>query len=129
VTMKTPLAQVRGTGPAREGAGHWRDERLSSLAVLVLFVWLLVSLWRLPGLDHASLVQWLSSPLAAAPMLLLVFTFFWHLQMGLIVVIEDYVHEEGSRMFWTAMVKFAAAGAGTLAAFSVLKIAIGGDAG
>ena len=127
--MKTPLAQVRGTGAAREGAGHWWHERMSSVAVLILFVWLLVSLWRLPSLDHASIVQWLSSPLAAAPMLLLVFATFWHLQMGLIVVIEDYVHDEGSRMFWSAMVKFAAAGAGTLAAFSVLKIALGGDAG
>ena len=128
MTMKTPLGQVRGTGAAREGAGHWWHERMSSLAVLILFVWLLVSLWRLPALDHASITQWLSSPLAAAPMLLLVFTTFWHLQMGLIVVIEDYVHEEGSRMFWSAMVKFAAAGAATLAAFSVLKIALGGDA-
>ena len=125
MTMKTPLGQVRGTGAAREGAGHWWHERLSSLAVLILFVWLIVSLLRLPALDHASIVQWLSSPLAAAPMLLLVFTTFWHLQMGLIVVIEDYVHEEGSRMFWSAMVKFVAAGAGTLAAFSVLKIALG----
>jgi succinate dehydrogenase / fumarate reductase, membrane anchor subunit len=128
MTMKTPLGQVRGTGAAREGAGHWWHERMSSLGVLILLVWLIVSLLRLPALDHASIAQWLSSPLAAAPMLLLVFTTFWHLQMGLIVVIEDYVHEEGSRMFWTTMVKFAAVGAGTLAAFSVLKIALGGEA-
>lgn len=122
-TMATALAQVRGAGTARHGAGHWWHERMSALAVFLLFVWFIVSLARLPALDQATIAEWLASPLAAAPMLLLVFTIFWHLQMGLIVVIEDYVHDEGGRHFWTTMVKFAAILCGTLAAVSVLKLA------
>ena len=61
-------------------------------------------------------------------MLLLIAATFWHLKMGLIVVIEDYVHEEGSRMFWATMVSFASILCGTLAAVSVLKIAVSGEA-
>jgi len=127
-TMATPLARVRGTGSAQAGAAHWWHERVSALAVFLLFVWFVVSLARLPALDQATIAEWLASPLAAAPMLLLVFTTFWHLQMGLIVVIEDYVHDEGGRQFWATMVKFAAILCGTLAAVSVLKIAVSGGA-
>ncbi len=127
-TMETPLARVRGSGSAEAGAHHWWHERVSALATLVLFVWFIVSLARLPALDQATVAEWLGSPLAAAPMLLLVLATFWHLKMGLIVVIEDYVHDEGGRHFWATMVSFAAILCGTLAAVSVLKIALGSAA-
>jgi succinate dehydrogenase / fumarate reductase, membrane anchor subunit len=123
---ETPLGQVRGLGSAREGAHHWGLERSTSLATLLLFVWFLVSLWRLPGFDHATIGEWLASPLAAAPMLLLVLAMFWHIKLGMAVIVEDYVHEEGSRVFWIMLINFASIAVGTLAAVSVLKIAIGG---
>ena len=129
MTSETPLGRVRGLGPAGEGAEHWWEERLSSVAVLLLFVWLLVSVVRLPGLDYETLRAWLAQPLAAVPMLLLIVTLFWHAAMGCQVVVEDYVHEEGSRFFWIMLIKFAAFFAAALAAFSVLKIAFSGDAG
>ena len=128
-SMETPLGRVRGLGAAGEGAEHWWHERLSSIAVLLLSVWLLVSLLRLPALDPGTLAEWLSQPLAAVPMLLLVFTTFWHAKMGLQVVVEDYVHEEGSKFFWLVLLNFAAILAGMLGLFAVLKIALGGASG
>ena len=127
-TTKTPLGRVRGLGPSGEGAEHWWDERLSSIAVLLLLVWLLVSLLRLPALDHETIDMWLSQPLAAVPMLLLVFAIFWHARMGLQVIVEDYVHDEGSKLFWILLINFAAILAAALALFAILKIAIGGGA-
>ena len=126
MSLETPLARVRGLGAAGEGAEHWWHERLSSIAALLLYIWLAVSLIRLPSLDHRTLAEWLASPLAAVPMLLLVATTFWHAKMGLQVVIEDYVHDEGSKLFWILLVKFAAVFAAALAMFAVLKIAITG---
>jgi succinate dehydrogenase membrane anchor subunit len=125
----TPLGDVRGLGSAREGGHHWGVERMLSVAALALFVWLGVSLWRLPGFDHQTVAHWLQHPLAAVPMLLLIAVAFAHLKMGLIVVVEDYVHEEGSRIAWLLLIKFAALFAAALAAFCVLKIALGGGAG
>ena len=93
--METPLGRVRGLGSARSGAHHWWLERLTSLSTMILFVWFIVSLVRLPSIDHAIMVEWLSSPLASVPMALLVVSTFWHAKLGLIVVVEDYVHEEG----------------------------------
>lgn len=122
-SAQTPLARVRGLGSAREGAHHWGLERLAAAATLALLVWLAVSLLRLPALDHATVTQWLKEPLAAVPMLLLILALFRHLQMGLIVVIEDYAHDEGNRLILIALVNLASVFAGALALFSVLKIA------
>lgn len=123
---QTPLAKVRGLGPAGEGAEDWWHERLTSVATLALLVWLAVSLLRLPGLDHRTIAGWLGSPLAAVPMLLLIVAMFWHLKLGLQVVIEDYVHEAGAKFFWIILINFAAIFGATLGLFAVLKIAFSG---
>jgi len=127
-SMATPLARVRGLGAAGEGADHWWHERLSSVATLLLLVWLIVSLLRLPDLSYGSIAEWLAEPLAAVPMLLLVAAIFWHAKLGLQVIVEDYVHDEGGRFFWIVLINFASILAAALALFAVLKIALGGSA-
>ena len=122
---ETPLARARGLGSAGHGAGHWWHERLSSVACLLLYVWLLVSLLRLPALDHRGVTEWLRDPLAAVPMLLLVAATFWHLKMGLQVIVEDYVHDEGNRFLAILLLNLAAALGAAFALFAVLKIALG----
>ena len=126
--METPIGRVRGLGSARSGAHHWWLERLTSVSTLILFVWLLFSLLRLPALDHGAVTTWLASPIAAVPMLLLIVSTFWHLKLGMQVVIEDYVHEEGLKLFTITLLNFLTIAGGALAFFSVLKIAFGGDA-
>lgn len=126
--METPLGRVRGLGSARTGAHHWWLERLSGAAVLILSVWLVVSLLRLPDLSHANLVAWLGTPLAAVPMLLFILTAFWHLAAGLRVVLEDYVHEDGAKLFWLVAINFASLFAAGICVFAVLRIALGGGA-
>ena len=125
--METPLGRVRGLGSARSGAHHWWLERLTSVSTLILFLWFVVSLMRLPGLDHQTVTQWLASPLAAVPMLLLTVSLFWHAKLGLIVIVEDYVHEEGGRLFWVVVINFLAVLGAALAAFAILKIAFTGS--
>ncbi|HEV2817273.1 MAG TPA: succinate dehydrogenase, hydrophobic membrane anchor protein [Allosphingosinicella sp.] len=134
-TDPAPLPVAAEAAPARAAAAHdeagadWGHERLLSAATLALFVWLAVSLWRLPAFDQATVTQWLRTPLAAVPMLLLILVTFKHLKLGLIVVVEDYVHEAGSKLVWLVLIKFAAIFAAALAAFCVLKIALGAGAG
>lgn len=127
--LETPIARVRGLGSSRSGARHWWLERLTSVATLLLFIWFAVSLFRLPGLDQPSVTEWLRDPLAAVPMILLVLATFWHLKMGLQVVVEDYVHEEGTRLFTIMVLNFFAAGGAAVALFAVLKIAFGAAPG
>jgi succinate dehydrogenase / fumarate reductase membrane anchor subunit len=123
---ETPIARARGLGSARHGAEHWWHERLSSVACLLLYVWLLVSLLTLPALDHRAVAEWLRQPSAAVPMLLLVAATFWHLRMGLQVIVEDYVHDEGNKFLALLLLAFASWAGAAFAAFAVLKIALGG---
>lgn len=126
--MQTPLGKVRGLGSAGHGAQDWWAVRLNSVALLFLSIWLVVSLLRLPTLDHGTVIEWLRSPINAVPMLLLVATTFWHINKGLREVIDDYAHEEGGRVFWLTALAFLVYGGGAFAFFAVLKIALGGDA-
>ena len=129
VRMETPLGRVRGLGSAEAGAEHWWHERLTSIAAFLLFVWLIASLLRLPDLDHRTVALWLSSPLAAVPMILLIAATFWHLKMGLQVIIEDYVHEEGGKLFWITILNFLVLIGAVTALFAVLKIAFAAQGG
>ncbi len=120
----TPPGRVRGQGSARQGAEHWWHERLSALTTLLLFVWFGVSLLRLPSYDHAMIADWLGSPLAAVPMLLLIASTFWHVRLGLKVIVEDYVHDEGAGMFWLVAIDLFVVLAAAFGLFSVLKLAL-----
>ena len=124
--MRTSLGRVRGLGSARSGATHWWHERLTSFASLILLVWFFVSLMRLPDFSYQTLTAWLAAPLVAVPMLLLIVSVFWHLAAGLRVVVEDYVHEEGGKLFWLVAINFASLFAAALSIFAVLRIAFGG---
>lgn len=124
---ETPLSRVRGLGPAGHGGGDWWAVRLNSVALLLLSVWLVVSLLRLPAVDYATVTEWLREPLAAVPMLLLIVTTFWHIQHGLREVIDDYAHEESQRVLWITLLAFFVYGGGALGLFCVLKVALAGS--
>ena len=124
-TSSTPLGQVRGTGSAQHGGEHWLRVQLTSAASLLLGLWLIVSLLLLPSLDRATLVEWLHGASGAVPMALLVVTFFIHAVDGLKTVVDDYVHDESSRSLSQGILTFAGVGGGSLALFSLAKIAFG----
>ena len=128
MSMATPLARARGLDSAEQGAEHWWQERLTSIAAFLLLAWLAVSLLRLPGLDHRTVTNWLAEPFAAVPMLLLIVSTFWHLKLGLQVVVEDYVHEPARKLLLIIFVNFLSVAGAALAIFSIVKIAASGSA-
>jgi len=124
----TPLGKVRGLGAARSGGGHWLDERITSVALVLLSVWFLVSLLWLPSLDHKTVFDWLRTPWGAVPMTLFVIASFVHALEGMKVVIDDYVHDEGNRIACNIILLFAAIGGAAFALFALAKIAFGAAA-
>ena len=124
----TPLGQVRGLGSAREGGEHWLTERVTSIALLLLGVWLIASLLFLPALDARTIVEWLRAPGGAVPMALLIVVGFKHALNGMKVVVDDYVHDEGNRFACNLVLLFLAVGGGALALFALARIALGASA-
>lgn len=121
----TELGRVRGLGAAKSGVGHWWHQRVTAVGNLVLVVWFIASLVRLPLLDYVSVTGWLRQPVAAIPMLLFIVSVFYHFRLGVQVFIEDYLHNEGTKLLALLALNFYALGGAAAAVFAVLKIALG----
>ena len=124
-TLKSRLGRVRGLGSAKEGAAHWWAQRLTAVALVPLVFWLAASLAALSGAGHDAVVTWLRGPIAPVAMIALLAAGFHHLQLGMQVVIEDYVHSETAKITLIVMVKLGAALAALVSIISVLRIALG----
>ena len=96
--LRSPLGRARGLGSARAGAAHWWAQRLTAVALVPLTLWFIYAVIGLKGADQHAMVVWLSSPLSLVLMLALIVATFHHLQLGLQVVIEDYVHADGCKL-------------------------------
>jgi succinate dehydrogenase / fumarate reductase, membrane anchor subunit len=126
---RTPLSRARGLGSAKHGAGHWVSERVSSIALVPLTVWAVFGVIRLAGGDYDTAVQWVSDPLNATLLVLTLAISFWHMQSGLRVVVEDYIHKALSKSVLLILNLFVCGLAAALAIFSILKVAfMGGGA-
>ena len=124
----TSLGKVRGLGSAHEGAHHWLVQRFTAIGNLVLSIWLIASIIGLPDLSHSTVSGWLSKPVSATAMILLVISTFWHARLGLQVLIEDYLHNSGTKFAALAALNLAVIGGGAFAIFSVASLAFGGAA-
>ena len=125
MSLRSPLGRVRGLGAAKEGVAHWWAQRMTALALIPLTVWFVASIVGLAGADYDTTVDWVGRPLPAVLLLLLIAATFHHAQLGLQVVIEDYVHHEGLKVAGIVLVKGAAILLGLTAAFAVARIALG----
>lgn len=123
--MRDPLKNVRGLGSAKEGVQHWWVQRVTAVALIPLVLVMLVTILRLAPADHATVVAAFHHPLLAIVALLTVLALFWHLRLGLQVVIEDYIHTESTKIVMLLGVTFAVFLVGGIAALSVLKLFFG----
>lgn len=124
----TPIKRVRGLGSAHHGAHHWLVQRFTAIGNLVLSIWLIASIIGLPDLSYATVSEWLAQPVSATAMILLVISTFWHARLGLQVLIEDYLHNSGTKFAALAALNLAVIGGGAFAIFSVASLAFGGAA-
>ncbi|HEX8755007.1 MAG TPA: succinate dehydrogenase, hydrophobic membrane anchor protein [Steroidobacteraceae bacterium] len=123
--LRSPLATVLGRGAAKEGVHHWWVQRLTSVALVPLAVWFVVSILSLPSLDHATVAAWLGQLWTAVFLILLVLTAAWHSQLGVRVVVEDYVHGSGMKTLTLALVTFFHVVIAVAGVLAILKVALG----
>jgi succinate dehydrogenase / fumarate reductase membrane anchor subunit len=125
MSLRSPLGRVLGLGSAHSGVRHWWQQRLTSVALVPLAIWFLVSLLALPSLGYETVIAWMSQASTAILLVLFVVVATWHSQLGVRVVVEDYVHGEGARTLTLVIVTFAHVLVASAGVFAVLKVAFG----
>jgi len=124
----TSIGRVRGLGPAHEGTHHWLLQRFTAVGNLLLVGFFAVSLVLLPDLSYGKVTEWIARPVPATAMALLVISTFWHAKLGLQVMLEDYVHEAGSKFAVILVLNLAAFGGAAFGLVCIARLALGGAA-
>ena len=124
--LRSPLGRVRGFGSAKEGVNHWWGQRIAGVALVPLILWFVIALIQHTGADRAVVVAWLHQPVTAVVMVLMLVASFYHMALGVQVVIEDYVHTEFTKITLLVLDKFLCAILAAAGIFAVLRIAFTG---
>ncbi len=125
LSLRDPLARVRGLGSAKSGVAHWWVQRLTAMTLLPLTIWFVFIV--LSGLhsDYAAAQAIVAQPLNALLLITFVIALFWHAQLGLQVVIEDYVHTHWLELALQIKVKIICGFLALAAVLAVVRIALG----
>lgn len=124
-SIRSSLAQARGLGSAKVGVAHWWAQRVSAVALVPLTLWFVACLASQLGADYTSVTAWLSSPLQASLLAIYLAAIFYHSQLGLQVVIEDYVHIESVKIAALIALQLANILLAVASIFSVIMILVG----
>ncbi|MDA3913304.1 succinate dehydrogenase, hydrophobic membrane anchor protein [Oleiagrimonas sp.] len=124
--FRNPARRAIGLGSAKSGAQHWWMQRMTAVALIALCIWFVVMLLSMLHADYASAHAVLARPWNAALMIAFTSAMFWHAQLGLAVVIEDYVHTRWLEFSLIVLVKLFAVLFAIACALAVLRIALAG---
>ncbi|MDG4597077.1 MAG: succinate dehydrogenase, hydrophobic membrane anchor protein [Candidatus Contendobacter sp.] len=124
MSIRTPLAHVRGLGTAKDGTHHWWVQRVTSIILVPLVLWFAFSMLRYSRVEHEVFQHWLSNPYRAGAMVALLATAFYHASLGMQVIYEDYVRPEGAKFIALLVTQFVLFLLGAISIVAVLKIAL-----
>ena len=98
MSLRTPLGMVLGLGSAKDGTGHFWGQRVSGIGILILGLWFACSMLTMPGFGYEDAFAFIAAPFNSVMLLLLVVTIAYHSNLGIQVVIEDYVPAHGLKL-------------------------------
>ena len=124
--LRTPLSRARGLGSAKEGVHHFWAQRITAVALIPLVAWFAISLIMMSGADYGVVRAWIGSPAVMVLLTLTIVIGLHHGQLGMQVVIEDYVHNDGMKLALIILMRFIAVFFGLAAIVAILRIGFGG---
>ena len=124
MSMRTPLGLARGLGSAKDGTHHWWMQRVTSVIMVPLMLWFVISLLTISRVDYPTFQHWMSRPWNAGLLLALLSTMFYHASLGMQVVYEDYVRPECRKVMAIIITNLLLLVLAAVAIVAVLKIAL-----
>ncbi|MFZ4541807.1 MAG: succinate dehydrogenase, hydrophobic membrane anchor protein [Rickettsiales bacterium] len=122
-SLRTPIKRARGLGAAHSGTHHFWLQRVSAVALVPLSIWFMIQLvGNLIGGDVALITHWLSDPLRALLLAAFIIAMFMHARLGVQVIIEDYVHFEGKKIFCLLLLNALIYGFGAAALMGIMRL-------
>jgi succinate dehydrogenase / fumarate reductase membrane anchor subunit len=109
----------------RHGAGDWTAERASSLVLVPLTLWGLWSGYILSGGGYDAALGWFRSPVNASLLAVTLLVSVWHMQMGLKVIVDDYIHKPGSRGALLGLIGLLCLATAAAGVFFIVRLALG----
>lgn len=122
--MRTPLARSIGLGTAKDGVHHWWMQRVSAIALVPLTVWFIAAVIAQAGADYTAFVAWMRNPITDLLMVLLLIALFYHVALGLQVIVEDYVHS-AARFAVVVAVRLVCFTLGAAGILATIRISLG----
>jgi succinate dehydrogenase / fumarate reductase, membrane anchor subunit len=124
-SMRTPLGRVRNLGSSHSGTRDFWRQRLTALAMTLLIVPVVVVMLMLIRSNQAGAAQVLGSLPIAIVLLLFIVSSAWHMQIGMQVVIEDYVHGEKVKLACVIANNFFCIAVALASIYAILKLSSG----
>ena len=123
--LQTPLKRVRGLGSAKSGTHHFIVQRITAVALIPLGLWIIWLALALMHADYAHARALVHQPVNALLLTAFVIAAFWHAQLGLQVVVEDYVHTRWLEVTTQLAIKFLCVLGALASVLAVVRIALG----
>ena len=122
-SLETPLHKVQGLGASHSGTGHFWRQRMTAVALLPLGLWFAYSVLGLAGANVVAALTYLAHPWNALLMAAFAVTLLYHMSLGLQVVIDDYIHTAGLKIFLMLAVRFVMIATMSTCLFALVRIA------
>lgn len=123
--FRDPIKMARGLGSAKQGVQHFMIQRITALGLIMLGIWFVMLVVSLMHADFTTAHAVMARPFNAVLMIAFVVAMFWHAQLGLQVILEDYVHAPASQLALQIAVKFLCFIAAVVSVLAVLRIVLG----
>ena len=124
--IRSPLGRARGMGSSKHGVGHFIAQRVTAVALVVLVFWAVLAALGLARGGYQDAVDWLRMPLNAGLAILLSVAAFWHMQLGMRTIIEDYFARPATKAVCLVLNVFLCWGGAALTIIALLKVALSG---
>ena len=124
-SYRTPHSRVKGLGSAQSGTEHFFAQLVTAVANLVLLVFLIYSVIRLAGEPLDVVRAYFASPVVTILASLFALSSAYHMRIGMQVVIEDYVHQEGTKLVLLVLNTFFAVAVALTCVIAIIKLSLG----